>query len=137
MAVFAIEADVRLAAQIEDTAIASNALIEACIAEAHEAVLADLEDTVDQENPPDALVQGETLLAVSVLLRALASRDAVEQVELQIGGQRIGAGQRFASLMTVARQFEKEAARALGAFAIRPAAMPPGELSATTEVLGV
>ena len=137
MAVFATEAGVRLAAQIDDSAIASTALIEACIAEAHEGVLADLDVAVDQENPPAALVQGETLLAVAVLLRALASRDAVEQVELQIGGQRIGAGQKFASLMTVARQFEKEGARALGPFAVKPAAMPPGELSATTEVLGV
>ena len=136
MAVFANEAGVRLAAQIDDTTIASTALIEACIAEAHEAVLSDLDDTVDPENPLEALVQGETLLAVSALLRALASRDAVEQVELQIGGQRIGAGQKFASLMTVARRFEKEAARALGVFAVKPAAMPPGELSATTAVLG-
>ncbi len=137
MAVFATEAGVRLAAQIDDTTIASAALIEASIEEAHEGVLADLDDSVDQENPPVALVRGETLLAVSTLLRALASRDAVEQVELQIGGQRIGAGQKFASLMTIARQFEKEAARALGAFAVKPAARPPGEVTETTAVLGV
>jgi hypothetical protein len=137
MAAFATEANVRLAAQIDDTALASTALIEASIAEAHEAVLADLDEAIDRENPPDALVQGETLMAVAVLLRALASRDAVEQMELQIGGQRIGGGQRFASLMTVARQFEKEAARALDAFAVTPAALPPGEPTATTEVLGV
>jgi len=136
MANFTNEAKVRLAAQIDDTAIASTALIEASIAEAHEAVLSDLDDTIDPEDPPDALVQGETLLAVSILLRALASRDAVEQVELQIGGQRIGAGQRFASLMTMARQFEKEGARTLGAFAVKPAAMPPADLTATTPVLG-
>lgn len=137
MANFTNEAKVRLAAQIDDTAIASTALIEASIAEAHEAVLSDLDDTIDPEDPPDALVQGETLLAVSILLRALASRDAVEQVELQIGGQRIGAGQRFASLMTMARQFEKEGARTLGPFAVKPAAMPPADLTATTPVLGV
>ncbi len=136
MAVFATEAGVRLAAQIDDTAIASASLIESCIAEAHEGVLADLDDSVDQENPPDALVRGETLLAVSMLLRALASRDAVEQVELQIGGQRIGAGQRFASLMTIARQFEKEGAPTLGAFSVKPVAMPPADLTATTPVLG-
>ncbi len=136
MAVFATETGVRLAAQIDDTAIASAALIEASISEAHEGVLADLDDSVDQENPPDALVRGETLLAVSMLLRALASRDAVDQVELQIGGQRIGAGQKFASLMTMARQFEKEGARTLGVFAVRPGAMPPADLTATTPVLG-
>lgn len=136
MAVFATEAGVRLAAQIEDTTIASAALIEASIAEAHEGVLADLDESVDQASPPDALVRGETLLAVSMLLRALASRDAVEQVDLQIGGQRIGAGQRFASLMTMARQFEKEGARTLGAFALKPVAMPPADITATTPVLG-
>lgn len=137
MAVFATEASVRLAAQIDDTAIASAALIEACIAEAHERALADLDDSVDQENPPDALARGETLLAASALMRALATRDAVEQVELQIGGQRIDAGQKFASLMTMARRFEKEADRVLGAFGAAPGAAPPGEVSATAPVLGV
>ena len=137
MAVFATEANVRLAAQIDDTAIASTALIEASIAEAHENVLADLDDTVDPEDPPDGLVRGEILLAASILLRALASRDAMGQVELQIGGQRIGAGQRFASLMTMARQFEKEGARTLGALAVKPTVMPPADLTATTPVLGV
>lgn len=137
MAVFATEASVRLAAQIDDTVIASAALIEACIAEAHERALADLDDSVDQENPPDALARGETLLAASALMRALATRDAVEQVELQIGGQRIDAGQKFASLMTMARRFEKEADRVLGAFGATPGAAPPGEVSATAPVLGV
>lgn len=137
MAVFATEAGVRLAAQIEDTGIASTALVEACIAEAHEAVLGNLDDSVDQENPPTALVHGETLLAVSMLLRALASRDAVEQVELQIGGQRIDAGQKFASLMSIARRFEKEADRTLEPFGVAPRAMPPCDVTATTPVLGV
>ena len=137
MAVFATEAGVRLATQINDTGVASTELIESSIAEAHENVLADLDDTVDPEDPPDVLVRGEILLAASILLRALASRDAVDQVELQIGGQRIGAGQRFASLMTMARQFEKEGARTLGAFAVKPVAMPPTDLTATTPILGV
>lgn len=136
MAVFASEAGVRLAVQIDDTAIASTALVEASIAEAHERVLADLAPSVDQENPPEALVRGETLLAASILMRALASRDAVEQVELQIGGQRIDAGKKFASLMTIARRFEKEATRTLGAYAVGPAAQPPGDVTATVPVLG-
>lgn len=136
MAVFANEATVRLAAQIDDTAIASTELIEACIAEAHERVLADLDASVNQAAPPDALLQGEALLAASLLMRALASRDAVGQVELQIGGQRIGAGQKFASLMTMARRFEKAGLRLLGTFSELPGAMPPGDASATTAVLG-
>ena len=136
MAIFTTEADVRLTVQIDDTAIASTELIEASIAEAHERVLADLDPAVDQDNPPEALARGETLLAASILLRALASRDAVEQVELQIGGQRIDAGKKFASLMTIARRFEKEAARTLGAYAVWPAAQPPGDVTATVPVLG-
>lgn len=136
MPVYVTEADVRLAVQIDDTAIASTALVEASIAEAHERVLADLASTVDQENPPDLVVRGEISLAASILLRALASRDAVEQVELQIGGQRIDAGKKFASLMTIARRFEKEAARTLGAYAVWPVALPPGDVTATVPVLG-
>lgn len=136
MAEFASEAGVRLQAQVEDTAVASAELVDACIAEAHERVLVDLDDTVDLESPPSAVTQGETLMASAILLRALASRDAVDQVELQIGGQRVDAGQKFASLMSMARRFEKEAGGLLAAYAAKPVASSPGEPSATTPVLG-
>ncbi len=136
MAEFATEAGVRLQAQVEDVSVAGAALVAACIAEAHERVLVDLRDGVDVESPEAALVQGETLLASAVLLRALASRDAVDQVELQIGGQRIDAGQKFASLMSMARRFEKEAGVLLGRYGVLAVAAPPGEVSATTAVLG-
>jgi len=133
---FSTEANVRLYAQIEDTTTASAELVNASIAEAHERVLADLRDTVDLESPPVAVVQGETLHAAAILLRALASRDAVDQLELQIGGQRIDAGQKFASLMSMARRFEKEARALLAPYAIQPVAASPGEPTATTPVLG-
>ncbi len=133
---FTTEANVRLHAQIEDTAIASAELVTASIAEAHERVLADLQDTIDLESPPAAVVQGETLHAAAILLRALASRDAVEQVALQIGGQRIDAGQKFASLMSMARRFEKEAMALLAPYAPLPAAASPAEPTTTTPVLG-
>lgn len=136
MAEFATEAGVRLQVQVDDPAVASSELVAACIAEAHERVLAALNDAVDQENPPAALVQGETLLASAVLLRALAARDASEQVELQIGGQRVDAGRKFASLMSMARRFEKAAAVLLGPFGVLPLAASPGEVSASTPVLG-
>lgn len=136
MAEFATEAGVRLQAQVPDVSAVSAELIAACIAEAHERVLVDLRDGVDLESPPAALVQGETLLASAVLLRALASRDAVDQVELQIGGQRIEAGQKFASLQSMARRFEKEAGALLGRYGVLPQATPPGEPSATVPVLG-
>jgi hypothetical protein len=136
MAEFATEAGVRLQAQVEDASIASAELVAACVAEAHERVLAELSDTVDVESPPAALVRGETLLASAVLLRALASRDAVEQVAVQIGGQRVEAGHKFASLMSMARRFEKEAWGLLGPFGEMAAAASPAEVSATTPVLG-
>jgi hypothetical protein len=137
MAEFASEAAVRLQAQVEDVGIASAELVAACIAEAHEHVLAELGSAVDVESPPTAVVQGETLRAAAVLLRALASRDAVEQVEVQIGGQRVDAGQKFAALMSIARRFEKEAGSLLGPYGAMPEAASPGEVSATTPVLGV
>lgn len=137
MAEFATEDAVRLQVQVEDLGVASSALVAACIAEAHEWVLVELRGDVDVESPPVALAQGETLLASAVLLRALASRDAVDQVELQLGGQRVDAGQRFASLMSMARRFEKEAAVLLAPFGVAPAAATPGEVSDTTPVLGV
>lgn len=136
MAEFATEAGVRLQVQVADTAVASSELVAACIAEAHERVLAELNDAVDQQNPPAALVQGETLLASAVLLRALASRDAVDQVELHIGGQRIDAGQRFASLMSMSWRFEKEAAELLGFYGVFPAAVSPVLVTGTTPVVG-
>ena len=136
MAEFASEAGVRLQAQVEDVGIASAELVAACIAEAHERVLAELGSAVDLESPPPAVVQGETLLAAAVLLRALASRDAVDQVEVQIGGQRVDSGQKFAALMSIARRFEKEAANLLAPYGAMPGAASPGDVSATTPVLG-
>lgn len=136
MAEFATEAGVRLQAQVADVSVASAALVAACIAEAHERVLMDLRDGVNLESPPLALVQGETLLAAAILLRALASRDAVDQMALQIGGQRIEAGQKFASLQSMARRFEKEAGVLLGRYGVLPLATPPGEVSETLPVLG-
>ncbi len=136
MAVFATEAGVRLQVQVEDTSVASAELVTACIVEAHERVLADLDGGVDLESPPEAVVQGETLLAAGGVLRGLASRDAAEQVELQIGGQRVGAGQRFASLMSMARRFEKAGYVLLAPHSAQPEADCPARVGETTEVLG-
>lgn len=133
---FTTESAVRLAAQVEDTSLATAELVEASLAEAHEVTLAAIDPAVDQEDPPAAVIQGETALAVATLFRGLAARDAVEQVQIQIGGQRIDAGQRFASLMSVARRFEKEGARLLEPYSLRPAALPPGGATETRPVLG-
>lgn len=136
MAEFATEENVRLHAQIADTAIASAELVDACITEAHERILTNLNETIDTESPPATLVQGEILLAAAILLRAVASRDAVDQLEVQIGGQRVDAGQRFAALMAMARKFEKEATGLLAPHGVLPAATAPGVASETTPVLG-
>jgi len=136
MAVFATEAGVRLQTQVDDTSVASSELVTACIDEAHERVLAALDDGVDREAPPEAVTQGETLLAAAGVFRALASRDAAEQVELQIGGQRVGAGQRFASLMSMARRFEKAGHVLLAPHSALPAIDCPILVGKTTSVLG-
>ncbi|MCF6287475.1 MAG: hypothetical protein L3K26_20175 [Candidatus Hydrogenedentes bacterium] len=136
MAVFASEAGVRLQVQVDDVAVVSSELVVACISEAHEGVLSDLDGAVDVNNPPTGLVQGETLLAAGKVLRALASGDAVEQVELQIGGQRIGAGQKFASLMSMARRFEKEAEGVLAVYRPVVGVVVPGTVTETVEVIG-
>lgn len=136
MSAFASEAGVRLQVQVEDVGVASSELVAACIGEAHERVLAELRGDVDVESPVPALVQSETLISAAILLRALATRDATQQVELQIGGQRIDGGQKFASLMSMARRFEKEGAALLAPFVVRPSVARPGDVTATTAVLG-
>ena len=55
------------------------------------------------------LVTGETLLAGAYLYRALAAKDAFQQKQMTIGGQRIEAGERFRALMAVAALTEKQA----------------------------
>lgn len=136
MAVLATEAAVRLQLQVDDPNVASAELVTACIAEAHERVLAILDESVDLESPPDGVVQGETLLAAGSVLRALASRDAVDGVALQIGGQRIDSGQRFASLMSMARRFEKAGTGMLAPFEATPDGQSPVVVTRTTAVLG-
>lgn len=136
MAVFATEAAVRLQVQIDDVNVASAALVAACIDEAHERVLAELAPSVDTNDPADAVVQGETLLAAAGVMRALASRDAADQVELQVGGQRIDAGQRFASLMSMARRFEKESRSLLAPYGATKGAAAPVTVTPSVPVIG-
>ncbi len=136
MAAWATEVGVRLRVQVDDVGVASSALVTACIEEAHERILAELDESIDVEAAPEALAQGETLLAAAGLMSALASGDAAEQVSLQIGGQRIDGGQRFASLLSVARRFEKEAAVLLAPYMRRALAQVPGDVTKSIDVLG-
>ena len=106
MAVFATEAGVRLRVQVDDVAVASGALVEACIAEAHERVLGMLDGSVDLEAPPEAVVQGETVLCGAILFGALA------------------------------RQLEKEALVLLAPYGMAQSGVAVADVTPTTPVLG-
>jgi len=113
---FATEADVRLKIQLEDTELASAALINARLDDAHREILQRLDPSVDPGVPPDAVVAGETLLAGAFVLASAAARTSANRVEVRVGGQRIETGQRFAALMTLSEKFEGEAWRVLAPF---------------------
>jgi len=125
MAAFAVETDVRKRFQLEDASVVSSDLVLASIADAHTEVLARLAPTVDTETPPERLVLGEVLLAGAHVLTSMASKDAAEQKDLSLGGQRIRAGDRFASLLALASKAEARAWWTLGPY-LTP---PPGEMA--------
>ena len=107
MAAFTDATTVRVHFQMTDMALVPDSLITQAIAAAHDAILARLgpEYVV---NPPARILLGETLLAGSHTLLMLASRDAIEQKQITLGGQRIEPGQRFDSLLTMAERAEQE-----------------------------
>lgn len=109
MAGFCSENDVRLRFQLSDAVLVTAELIETCIDDAHAEIERFLDETVDVDPPDAALVTGETLLAGAYLYRALAAKDAFQQKQVTIGGQRIEAGERFRALMAVAALTEKQA----------------------------
>ena len=109
MAGFCTESDVRLRFQLNDTVLVTAELIDACIDDAHGEIERFLDETVDVDPPDAALVTGETLLAGAYLYRALAAKDAYQQKQVTIGGQRLEAGERFRALMAVAALTEKQA----------------------------
>jgi len=133
---FTTETQVRLKTQIDGDSLATPELVDDCIAEAHTLVLARLAPETPTGPPPALLVLGETLLAAALLLRALASRDAVLQKQITLGGQRIDAGKRFAALQALAFKNEARAWRTLAPFLKpRPPASPLA-LTQTKPVLG-
>jgi hypothetical protein len=109
MPAFCSESDVRLRFQLNDAVLVTAELIEACIDDAHLEIERFLDETVDVDPPDAALVTGETLLAGAYLYRSLAAKDAFQQKQVTIGGQRIEAGERFRALMAVAALTEKQA----------------------------
>lgn len=109
MATFAVEADVRLKFQLDDTTLVPSGLIQACLEDAHRDVLRYLEPAFNIIPPDEGLAAGEAVLAGAYLFRSLAAKDAFGQKQIVIGGQRIDAGQRFDALMTMASATEAKA----------------------------
>lgn len=136
MASFAVEAAVRRKFQLEDAAVVSAELVQASIDDAHLLLIARLDPEVDTVSPPDAVVLGETLLAGACLLASLASKDAAEQRELTIGGQRIGPGKRFASLMAMSSKAERRAWEALAPYLAAAPGETPARVTDSQAVLG-
>jgi hypothetical protein len=133
---FTTEAIVRTRFQIPDEATVSTALINASIEDAHTILLRYLDPQYDLPEPDAQLVLGETLLAGAQVFRSLAANDAATQQELSIAGQRISAGNRFASLMTLAGKAEDAAWRALAAYLVPKPGIPLAMTTDTMPILG-
>jgi hypothetical protein len=109
MAAFTTEARVRLVMQVGDTAVATTELVNRCIDDAHTLLLARLDPAVDDQNPDDALINGETQLAGAHLLRSLAGRAAAQGRKVRVGGQQLETGKQFGALMRIADDTETRA----------------------------
>lgn len=133
---FTTETLVRLKFQVGEAQLASAELIEAAIAEAHVRILARLAPGVDTETPPAQLILGETLLAGSVLLRALGSKEAVARRDITVGGQRVESSTRIAALTALAQDAEERAWETLAPYLTQPNGRKPGSATDTTPVLG-
>lgn len=106
---FTSEEDVRARFDWTDVARVSSALIERAITDAHTVVMQLLDSNTPLEPVPEGLKLGETMLAGACVLGALAARDAVEQRQAAIGGQRIEEGNRFEHLRKAAIDAEASA----------------------------
>ena len=136
MANFAAESDVRLRFQLNDAALVTAELIGACIDDAHGEIERFLDPEVDVDPPEMGLVTGETLLAGAYLYRALSAKDAFQQRNVTIGGQRIEDGERFRALMAVAALTEKQAWFVLEPYLTSPPVRLVLDCTESTPVLG-
>lgn len=132
---FTTESAVREKFQLNDTTAAPAALLSRSIDDAHTQILSALDPGTDTELPPAGLIQGETLLAGVLLLRSLASANAADHVVVTIGGQRVERGQRFAALIALSDQTEREAWALLSPYLLG-ARTEVMLMSATSPVLG-
>lgn len=136
MPAFTTEENVRRRLQAEDTTNILPALVAAAIDDAHAVLLRRLDPAWADAAPPAELELGECLLAGAYLLHALASRDAIEQHDFTIGGQRIMPGTRFASLTAMADLAERRAWHALEPYLAAVAQRSSLELNASAPVFG-
>lgn len=136
MATYATEDDVRLRFQLNDTTLAPQNLVLDCIDSAHEEVLRHLDPAYAVEPPASAVAVGETLLAGAHALRALAAKDAADQRQVTIGGQRLDAGRRFDALIEMAARTEEKAWYVLEPYVKARNAAAPAATTDTVPVLG-
>lgn len=136
MAAFTTEAAVRLKFQAADASIAPADLINESIDHAHELILRRLDPQYDTTPAPDGVILGETLLAGARMLRSIASKDALDQRSMTIGGQRIEAGRRFSTLMAMASEADTAGWEALEPFLLELKPRNAVEATDTTPVLG-
>ena len=123
MGILATESEVRLRTQTEDVNETSTALIDVAIEDANVVASSQLRPEAYAEPVDDAVVLGETLLACGLVLRSLASRAAVRQNRVRVGGQSAERGRSFGELMRAAAAFEAEAWEVLAPYT----AVVPGE----------
>ncbi len=109
MATYATEEDVRLWLQATDNVQVTSDLITAALNAAHGLILDRLADAAFAGDPPIPLVLGEATLAGAFALRALARKQALDQMDFTIGGQRIKNTDRFHYLMQAANEAEEAA----------------------------
>jgi len=136
MANFSTEADVRLRFQLNDTAAVSSALVNASIDDAHTELLRFLDPVFDVPVPEDAVVMGETLLAGAYVFRSLASKEAYDEKQVSIGGQRIEAGKRFSALMAIGSLAEETAWYILEPYVEARPCVSLADVTDTVAVLG-
>jgi hypothetical protein len=116
MATYTDETKVRNKTQLTESAKVGPEVVTLSIEDAHDEILRVLNMEYDTEPPDDTLARGETLLAGSFLLRSLASGAAFAKVHLRIGDKIVGDTEKYAALMKMAAEFEREAWEVLAPF---------------------
>ena len=129
MGTVALESEVRLRTQANDTTAVPTALVDVAMEDANTILVQHLVADAYDAPVDDAVVLGETLLSCALLLRSLASAAAVSGESVRVGGQSLERGKRFAELQRMAAGFEAEAWEVLGAHAVAL----PGESASVTE----